>query len=67
MLISPFSHITKEKILQLLWSITLFTMVQMTSNLVQKHVILGSSRQYQNSGEIDHTEIMIIRAAAYEV
>ena len=34
----PFSHITQQKILQLLWYITLFSLVQITSNLAQKHI-----------------------------
>ena len=38
---NPFSLITKKKLLQLLWPITLFLLVQITSNVRQKHVVLS--------------------------
>ena len=34
----PFSHITQQKIIQLLWLITLFSLIQTTSNLVQRNL-----------------------------
>ena len=49
----PFSHITEQKILQLLWPITLFSLVQISLNLVERHVP-WSHRLYQNLGQFDY-------------
>ena len=40
------------KVLQILWSITLFSLAQMISNLIHRHTVC-SYRPYQNLGEID--------------
>ena len=49
---SPFPHITLQKILQLLWPIPLSLIVEITSNLVQRHV-KWSYRPYIDLVEID--------------
>ena len=36
--------------------VTLFSLVQMTSDLVQRHV-LWSYRSYQNLGQVDHRQV----------
>ena len=49
----PIEHNFRTKILQRLLPITLLSLVQMTSNWVQRH-ILWSYRPYQNLGQVDH-------------
>ena len=50
---SPFSDATYLKILRLLWPVTLFSLVQISSNLVQRHVV-WYCRLYENLGQIYH-------------
>ena len=50
---SPFSHITKHKILQFCWPKTILSFIQIPSNLVMRHVLLPC-RPYQNLGQIVH-------------